>query len=74
MHVKIIKTYAWIKATPSSRPKSTTKISIGIIKPIEVTLFNNNIFQEKPTITFNRLCPAIRLINNRTPKLIDLAM
>ena len=30
--------------------------------------------QEKPTITFNKLCPAIKLINNRIPKLIGLAI
>lgn len=28
--------------------------------------------QEKPTITFNSVCPAIRLANNRTPKLMGL--
>jgi len=30
--------------------------------------------QEKPTITFNKLWPAIKLINNRIPKLIGLAI
>ena len=30
--------------------------------------------QENPIITFNKLCPAIKLINNRTPKLIGFAM
>ena len=34
----------------------------------------SNIFQENPIITFNKLCPAIKLINNRTPKLIGLAI
>ena len=28
--------------------------------------------QEKPTITFNSVCPAIKLANSRTPKLIGL--
>lgn len=31
---------------------------------------NNNILQEKPTITFNKVCPAIKFANSRTPKLI----
>ena len=30
--------------------------------------------QENPITTFNKLCPAIKLINNRTPKLIGFAM
>jgi hypothetical protein len=30
--------------------------------------------QENPTMTFNTLCPAINLINNRTPKLIGFAI
>lgn len=30
--------------------------------------------QEKPTITFNNACPAIKFANNRTPKLIGLKM
>jgi hypothetical protein len=28
--------------------------------------------QEKPTITFNKVCPAIKFANSRTPKLIGL--
>ena len=28
--------------------------------------------QEKPTITFSNVCPAIKFANNRTPKLIGL--
>jgi len=28
--------------------------------------------QEKPTITFSSVCPAIRLANSRTPRLIGL--
>ena len=35
---------------------------------------NNNILQEKPTITFNNVCPAIKFANNRTPRLIGLKM
>ena len=34
--------------------------------------FSSNILQEKPTITFNNVCPAIKFANNRTPKLIGL--
>lgn len=33
---------------------------------------SNNMLQEKPTITFNSVCPAIKFANNRTPKLIGL--
>ena len=33
----------------------------------------NKILQENPTITFNKVCHAIKLINNRTPKLIGFA-
>ena len=43
-------------------------------KTIAFKFSTNNMFQEKPTITFNKLCPAIKLINNRTPKLIGFAM
>ena len=32
----------------------------------------NKILHEKPTITFNKVCPVIILANNRTPKLIGL--
>ena len=28
--------------------------------------------REKPTITFNKVCPAIKFANSRTPKLIGL--
>ena len=34
----------------------------------------SNMLQEKPTITFNKLWPAIKLMNNRMPKLIGLAI
>jgi hypothetical protein len=33
---------------------------------------NSNILQEKPTITFSSVWPAIKLANSRTPKLIGL--
>ena len=33
---------------------------------------NSNILHEKPTITFNNVCPAIKFANSRTPKLIGL--
>jgi len=35
---------------------------------------NNSILQEKPTITFSKVCPAIKFANSRTPKLIGLKM
>ena len=72
MQVRIVKTYAWIKATPNSKPINNTKISNGITCKIAKKSSNNNMLQEKPTITFNKVCPAIRFANNRTPKLIGL--
>jgi len=47
---------------------------MGKISPTEVTFSNNNILQENPTITFNKLWPAIKFINNRIPKLIGFAI
>lgn len=49
-------------------------MTMGRIKPIELIFSNSNMLQEKLTITFNKLCPAIRLINNRIPKLTGLAI
>ena len=72
MQVKIVKTYAWIKATPNSKPINKIKINKGTIWKIAKKSSNNNILQEKPTITFNNVCPAIKFANNRTPKLIGL--
>jgi len=72
MQVKIVKTYAWIKATPNSKPINKIKINKGTIWKIAKKSSNNNILQEKPTITFNSVCPAIKLAKSRTPKLIGL--
>jgi len=74
MQVKIIKTYVCIKATPSSNPNNTVKTIIGKSNPIEVKFSSSSILQEKPTITFSKLCPAIKFINKRMPKLIGFAM
>jgi hypothetical protein len=74
MHVKIINTYVCISATPSSRPNNITKMIIGNINPIEVKFSNSSILQENPIMTFKRLCPAIKFIKSRTPKLIGLAI
>ncbi len=74
IQVKIINTYVWIRATPNSKPKSITKITIGKISPIEVKFSNKSILHEKPIITFKRLWPAIKFINSRTPKLIGFAI
>lgn len=74
MQVSITNTYVWINATPSSKPKSNIKITIGKIKPIDVKFSKSNKLHENPTITFNKLCPAIKLMKSRTPKLIGLAM
>jgi len=70
----MVKTYAWIKATPNSSPINSTKINKGITWRTAKKSSNNNMLQEKPTITFNSVCPAIRFANNRTPKLIGLKM
>lgn len=74
MQVNIINTYVCIKATPNSKPNKNIKTIIGNIKPIEPIFSNNKMLQENPIITFNKLCPAIKLINNRIPKLIGLAI
>ena len=63
-----------MSATPNSRPISKVKMNNGIKKLKACKPSNNNILQANPTITFNKLCPAIKLINRRTPKLIGLAM
>lgn len=68
----MVKTYACIKATPSSKPISNTRINSGITWRTAKKSSNNSILQEKPTITFNSVCPAIKFANNRTPKLIGL--
>jgi len=67
-----VKTYAWIKATPNSKPINKTKINKGMIWKTAKKFSNSNILQEKPTITFSSVCPAIKLANSRTPKLIGL--
>ena len=72
MQVSIVNTYAWIKATPNSKPINKTKINKGTIWKIAKKSSNNNIVQEKLTITFNNVCPAIKFANSRTPKLIGL--
>ena len=68
----MVKTYAWIKATPNSNPISNTKINKGITWRTAKKSSNSSMLQEKPTITFNNVCPAIKFANNRTPKLIGL--
>lgn len=35
---------------------------------------NRSMLQENPIITLSKLCPAIKLIKSRTPKLTGLAM
>ena len=37
-------------------------------------LVGNNMLQANPIITLSKLCPAIKFINSRIPKLIGLAM
>ena len=69
-----MKTYAWIKATPNSKPINKIKINNGMIWKTAKKSSNSNILQEKPTITFSSVCPAIKLANSRTPKLIGLNM
>ena len=67
-----MKTYAWIKATPNSKPINKIKINNGMIWKTAKKSSNSNILQEKPTITFSSVWPAIKLANSRTPKLIGL--
>jgi hypothetical protein len=43
-----------LKATPSSRPKRSTKIIIGSNKPKEVK-FSNKKYPRESIITFNKL-------------------
>ena len=69
-----MKTYVWIKATPNSNPIKSVKTNKGIRKLKEARPSNNIILQANPTITFNKLCPAIKLMKSRTPKLIGFAI
>ena len=62
-----------MQANANSKTIKTTNIINGIKCINDIIFSNNNILQANPTITFNKVCPAIRLINNRTPKLIGLA-
>lgn len=68
----MVNTYAWIKATPNSKPINNTKINNGTMWKTAKKSSNNSMLQEKPTITFSRVCPAIKFANSRTPKLIGL--
>jgi len=60
--------YACIKATPNSNKVKINKIAIGN-KLIKEVFPKKTITQLKPTITFNKVCPAIILANKRTDKL-----
>ena len=73
MHINIVKTYAWMQANANSKTIKTTNIIKGIKCMNDIIFSNNNILQANPTITFNKVWPAIKLINNRTPKLMGLA-
>jgi len=72
MQVKIVKIYAWINATPTSKKVRTKRTAIGnkftisIESPIKIMLKLN------PTITFNKVCPAIILAKSRTERLTNL--
>lgn len=68
------KTYVWIRATPNSSPINVSKRIKGSTKPKDVVFSKRIILQEKPTIIFNKLCPAIKLIKSRTPRLTGLNM
>ena len=60
--------YAWIIATPNSNKVKINKIKIGN-KLINQVFPKKIIIQLKPTITFNKVCPAIIFANKRTDKL-----
>ena len=65
-------TYAWINATPNSKPINKTRINKGITWRTAKKSSNNSILQENPTITFKSVWPAIKFAKSRTPKLIGL--
>jgi hypothetical protein len=69
IQVKIVNTYVCIKATPISKKINTNKIPIGKIFATKKKSPINIIDQLNPTITFNKVCPAIIFANNRTDKL-----
>lgn len=60
-------------ATPISRNIRAIKTTRGIICPNKRRLFPvKSIVHAKPTITFNRVCPAIIFAKSRTAKLMGL--
>ena len=62
-----------MKATASSKNIKNTKIINGITWNNRKKLATNKILQANPRITFNKVCPAIKFMNNLTPKLIGFA-
>ena len=62
-----------MKETAISNPINPKKIVNGIkVKIATITLLENNLYKNVDNI-FNRVCPAVRLANNRTPQEIPLA-
>jgi hypothetical protein len=68
-----VKIYACIKATPNSNNVKINKIKIGN-KLIKEVFPKKTITQLNPTITFNKVCPAIIFANKRTDKLTNLKL
>lgn len=61
--------YAWIKATPTSKKVKINKIEIGNKLTINIESPIKIILKLNPTITFNKVCPAIIFAKRRTDKL-----
>jgi len=63
--------YAWIKATANSNTTKINKAAVGIKLAKNITTVPAWIIaQLKPTITFNKVWPAIIFANRRTDNLL----
>ena len=68
-----MKTKLWINETIISKPIKPTNIAKGIkVNTAIIKLLENSLYRNVDKI-FNRVCPAVRLANNRTPKETALA-
>jgi hypothetical protein len=72
MAVNVVKMYACTMATPISKNVNTKRIAIGNIFTRRNISPINSIDQLKPTITFNKVCPANILAKSRTERLPNL--
>ena len=68
-----MKTKLWISDTTTSNPIKAMKIEKGIkVTTAIIKLLENSLYKNVDKI-FNKVCPAVRLANNRTPKETALA-